>query len=236
MPALNEAAAIEAALQPLQVWRAHGVHVLVVDGGSTDATVSLARLLADQVIESQRGRARQMNAGAAAAPGEALLFLHADTTLPEGAPGAILAALGIQDPLPPTVFGQSVGKKAGPARAWGRFDVRILGQSPMLAVVAWCMNLRSRLSGIATGDQALFMTRAAYDAVGGFPDQPLMEDIEICRRLKRLGPPACLRLQAQTSGRRWEERGVWRTIFLMWRLRLAYFFGVSTEYLARAYR
>ena len=106
----------------------------------------------------------------------------------------------------------------------------------MLVVVAWCMNLRSRLSGIATGDQGIFMTRAAYDAVGGFPDQPLMEDIEICRRLKRLGPPACLRLRVQTSGRRWEMRGVWRTIFLMWRLRLAYFFGVSTEYLARAYR
>ena len=106
----------------------------------------------------------------------------------------------------------------------------------MLGVVAWCMNLRSRLSGIATGDQAIFMTRAAYDAVGGFPDQPLMEDIEICRRLKRLGPPACLRLHVQTSGRRWETRGVWRTIFLMWRLRLAYFFGASAEYLARAYR
>ena len=106
----------------------------------------------------------------------------------------------------------------------------------MLGVVAWCMNLRSRLSGIATGDQAIFMTRAAYDAVGGFPEQPLMEDIEICRRLKRLGPPACLRLQVQTSGRRWEVRGVWRTILLMWRLRLAYFFGASAEYLARAYR
>ena len=236
MPALNEAAAIEVALQPLQAWRSHGVHVLVVDGGSTDATVALARPLADQVIESQRGRARQMNAGAATAPGEALLFLHADTTLPEGAPGAILAALGMQDLHPPTVSGHSVSLKSGSAPAWGRFDVRILGRPFMLGVVAWCMNLRSRLSGIATGDQAIFMTRAAYDAVGGFPEQPLMEDIEICRRLKRLGPPACLRLQVQTSGRRWEVRGVWRTILLMWRLRLAYFFGASAEYLARAYR
>lgn len=236
VPALNEAAVIEAVLGPLQAWRAAGVEVLVVDGGSSDATVALALPLADRVIKAERGRARQMNAGAVAASGAALLFLHADTMLPEGAPGAVLAAICAQECLPPTVSGQAPGGPFDSMRVWGRFDVRIAGQSRMLPVVAWCMNLRSRLSGIATGDQAIFMLRAAYDAVGGFPDQPLMEDIEICRRLKRLGPPVCLNLQVQTSGRRWETRGVWRTIFLMWRLRLAYFFGVSVEYLARAYR
>ena len=154
--------------------------------------------------------------------GSVLLFLHADTVLPEAAPRAIIEALKPLEPHPP--------------RVWGRFDVAISGLPAMLRVVAWSMNLRSRLTGIATGDQAIFMTRAAFEAAGGFLDQPLMEDIELCRRLKRVSPPVCLRAKVITSGRRWEERGVWRTIFLMWRLRLAYFFGASPEYLAARYR
>ena len=158
-----------------------------------------------------------MNAGAAQASGDVLLFLHADTTLPEGADMAVLQAVA-----------------AG--AAWGRFDVAIEGRSPMLRWVAWFMNQRSRLTGIATGDQAIFVTRAAFQRLGGFADQPLMEDIELSRRLRALSPPACLRLRVHTSGRRWESRGVWRTIMLMWRLRWRYWRGASPEALARAYR
>lgn len=231
IPAFNEAPVIESTLRPLQALRAAGVEVLVADGGSTDATVALARPLADGVIEAPRGRARQMNAGAAQATGDALLFLHADTTLPEGAPGAILQALMAQDAHPPTVSGRPAAKNL----AWGRFDVVIVGAARMLRVIAAMMNLRSRVTGIATGDQAIFMTRAAFDAVGGFPDQPLMEDIEISRRLKRHAAPACLRERVTTSGRRWEARGVWRTMFLMWRLRLAYFLGTPAAVLAKRY-
>ena len=232
IPALNEAAGIAAVLAPLQAWRGLLCEVIVVDGGSSDATAALAQPLADRVITATRGRALQMNAGAQAASGTVLLFLHADTTLPEAAPTAILAALALADPLAPTVCGRlAISKKC-----WGRFDVTISGTSPMLGVVAWCMNRRSRLTGIATGDQALFMTRAAFDAAGGFPVQPLMEDIEMSRRLKRHSAPACLAARVTTSGRRWQQRGVWRTIWLMWRLRLAYFLGASPEYLAARYR
>ncbi len=159
-----------------------------------------------------------MNAGAAAAHADLLLFLHADTRLPSDALALVLAAL------------------AAPHRDWGRFDVRIVGRHPMLALVAAGMNLRSRLSGIATGDQAIFVRRAAFDAVGGFPAQPLMEDVELSRRLKRRARPVCLRARVETSGRRWEKFGIWRTIGLMWRLRLFYWLGVSPERLEKAYR
>jgi len=170
------------------------------------------------VVDAERGRARQMNAGAAAADGEVLLFLHADTQLPADADVAVRAAL------------------ADGRRAWGRFDVRIAGRAPMLRVVAGLMNLRSRLTGIATGDQAMFVRRQLFQRVGGFPDQPLMEDIELSRRLRALAPPCCLRQRVVTSGRRWETRGVWRTIFLMWRLRWRYWRGESPQALAEAYR
>ncbi len=232
IPALNEAAGIEAALARLQAWRGPECEVIVADGGSSDATAALAQPLADRVVTTARGRALQMNAGAQVATGAVLLFLHADTFLPEAAPTAILAALGLENPLAPTVSSHHAISK----RCWGRFDAAITGTSPMLGVIAWCMNRRSRLTGIATGDQALFMTRAAFDAAGGFPDQPLMEDIDMSRRLKRQSAPACLAAKVTTSGRRWEQRGVWRTIWLMWRLRLAYYFGASPEYLAARYR
>lgn len=218
IPALNEAAGIVATLQALAPLRERGAEVIVVDGGSRDATAELARPLADRVIDGPRGRARQMNAGAAAASSSSLLFLHADTRLPDRADALIARALAT-DPL-----------------AWGRFDVRIDGRSRLFPVIAALMNRRSRWSGIATGDQAMFMTRAAFEAAGGFPDQPLMEDIELSSRLKRLRAPVCLRERVITSGRRWEQRGVWRTIVLMWRLRLLYALGVSADRLAAWYR
>lgn len=219
LPALDEAGCIAATLHRLQPLRERGALVVVADGGSGDATVALATPLADRVLAAPRGRAKQMNAGAAACPdADLLLFLHADTRLPDNADALVHAALR-------------------QASSWGRFDVHIEGRSRWLPLVAAAMNLRSRLTGIATGDQALFMTRATFDAVGGFPDQPLMEDVEISRHLKRhAGAPVCLRASVRTSGRRWDRDGAWRTIMLMWRLRWAYWRGASPDELARRYR
>ena len=217
IPVLNEAAHIVAMLQALGPARDRGAEIVVVDGGSADQTIALATPLADRAIMSGRGRAIQMNAGAAVARGDVLLFLHADTRLPADANQIILNGLA----------------KSG--RAWGRFDVTIDGRHPLLPIVAAAMNGRSRLTGIATGDQAMFLTREAFNAAGGFPEIALMEDIELARRLKRFSPPLCLRARVTTSGRRWESRGVLRTMLLMWRLRLAYFFGAKPEDLARRY-
>ncbi len=217
VPVRNEAHGLaEFAAQILPLTQ-QGIELLLVDGDSSDATVAIARAAGLKVLPSQRGRAVQMNTGAAQASGEVLLFLHADPQLPANAVQAI--AQGLQKGL-----------------CWGRFDVRILGTSPMLPVVAAMMNLRSRLTGIATGDQAMFMTRDAFDAVGGFPNQALMEDIEMSKCLLRLSHPACLRAKVRTSGRRWESRGVWRTIFLMWQLRWAYWRGASASVLAQRYQ
>jgi rSAM/selenodomain-associated transferase 2 len=215
VPTLNEAPGIVATLAHLQYLRGLGHELVVADGGSIDGTPSLAAPLADRVIGAPRGRARQMNAGAAVAGGDALLFLHADSRLPADALPRIESALA--------------------AHAWGRFDVRIDGRPRLLCLVAALMNLRSRLTGIATGDQGMFVTRAAFAAAGGYPDQPLMEDIELSRRLKRLGPPACVRSRITTSGRRWEQHGLWPTILLMWRLRFDYWRGVPAERLAARY-
>ncbi len=219
IPALNEAATLSATLQRLQGMRGRGHELIVVDGGSTDGTAALAAPLVDRVVMSPRGRARQLNAGAAAARGDVLWFLHADTLAPEEADGDIADAL-----------------TAG--RVWGRFDVHLSGRHLLLKVVARLMNLRSCLSGIATGDQGIFVARVAFNRVGGFPDQPLMEDIALSRTLKRhAGRPACLSARPLvTSSRRWEQHGVVRTIVLMWGLRLAYALGVSPARLARLYR
>ena len=218
IPVLNEAAGVADAVQALAPLVARGAQLLLADGGSADDTLARVKACAARVISTQRGRALQMNAGARLATGGVLLFLHADTRLPANSDVVIAKALdsGVQ--------------------VWGRFDVRIDGRPRLLRIVAWLMNVRSRWSGIATGDQAIFMTRAAFDEVGGFPVQPLMEDIEISRRLLRLSRPACLRAQVLTSGRRWESGGVWRTIFLMWRLRFAYWRGIAPEQLAALYR
>jgi rSAM/selenodomain-associated transferase 2 len=216
VPALDEAADIVAALTALQALRAGGAELIVVDGGSGDATVALATPLADRVVAAPRGRASQMNAGAALAKGAVLLFLHADTRLPDDPLARIAAGLGERG-------------------AWGRFDVRIAGRSAWLPMVAALMNRRSRLTGIATGDQAMFVTGQAFRAVGGFPDMPLMEDIALSRRLLKLARPACLTARVTTSGRRWESQGVWRTILRMWGLRLRYFLGADPRQLARDY-
>jgi rSAM/selenodomain-associated transferase 2 len=222
IPVLDEEAAIGPALARLAPLRARGATVVVVDGGSGDRTVENARPSADAVLVAPRGRAAQMNAGARAALADpqvqALVFLHADTRLPEDADRAIAVACGTR------------------AEAWGRFDVRIEGRSPLLAVVATMMNLRSRLTGIATGDQCLFATRALFERIGGFPVQPLMEDVEFSRRARRVVAPVALRDRATTSGRRWERHGVLKTVLLMWRLRFAYFLGADPARLATAYR
>jgi len=216
VPVLDEAEGIAAHLSALAPLRANGAEVIVVDGGSTDATCELAEPLADRVVVAPRGRATQMNAGAALASGDVLVFLHADTRLPAQADRLIAAALTA-------------------ARRWGRFDVAIEGRHPLLPLVAGLMNLRSRATGIATGDQAIFVTREAFREVRGYPDIPLMEDIALSCALKRRSRPACIAQRVTTSGRRWERRGVVRTIATMWRLRLAFFLGASPRRLALDY-
>lgn len=215
VPALNEAARIRGCLEALAPLRGRGHQVIVADGGSSDATRALAAGHCDLVLEAPRGRASQMNAGARAASGDALLFLHADTRLPPGGDELIFSSLK--------------------SHAWGRFDVRIEGAHPLLPLVAAAMNLRSRLTGIATGDQAIFVTRSLFTAAGDYPDIALMEDIALSARLKRFGPPLCLKHRTTTSGRRWEKHGVLRTIVLMWRLRLAYWLGTDPAKLAPRY-
>ena len=217
VPTLDEAAHIEATLAALQPLRGGGGEVIVVDGGSSDGTVALAAPLADRVIAAPRGRATQMNAGARATAGDVLLFLHADTLLTARAAARIPAQL----------------EQAG--RVWGRFDVAIDGAGALLALVAAMMNARSRLTGIATGDQAIFVRRADFDAAGGFPEIPLMEDVALSKSLRRRTRPLCLRERVVTSARRWERRGALRTIVLMWRLRLAYALGADPRRLARLY-
>jgi rSAM/selenodomain-associated transferase 2 len=218
VPVLNEAAQLPDALDALLPLQRHGAEVLIADGGSDDGSVAIAEAAGMRVVRAARGRARQMNAAAALANGDVLVFLHADTRLPEGADTALAQAL------------------ADGRSCWGRFDVRIGGRHFMLPVISCMMNLRSRLTGIATGDQAMFVTRAAFTGAGGFPDQPLMEDIELSSRLLARSRPACLHACVTTSGRRWESKGVWRTMFLMWRLRWDYWRGVPAHQLAEAYR
>lgn len=229
VPMLNETVALPGLLAHLAGWRERGCEVVLVDGGSDDDSAAIAAAAGFRVLVGERGRARQMNAGARVCSGTNLLFLHADTRLPEAADALVRAALAGASPAQPA-------QAAADTPGWGRFDVQIEGRPLMLRVVAALMNLRSRLSGIATGDQAIFVRREVFEAVGGFPDQPLMEDIELSRRLLRVSRPACLRARVRTSGRRWEQRGVWRTIVLMWCLRWAYWRGVPAERLAEAYR
>ncbi|MGH8772546.1 MAG: TIGR04283 family arsenosugar biosynthesis glycosyltransferase, partial [Burkholderiales bacterium] len=192
-----------------------GVEVIVVDGGSGDNTSVIARELSDRVRAAPRGRATQMNAGAAVASGEALLFLHADSQLPYQADDLVLSALE--------------------SSRWGRFDVRLSGSHHVFRIIETLMNLRSRLSRIATGDHGIFVKRDTFFAQGGYPEIELMEDVALSKRLKRVGRPACLRQKILTSTRRWEEKGIMRTVVKMWILRLAYFLGASPQRLARIY-
>lgn len=215
IPALDEEAQLADTVASA---RAPGVgEIIVVDGGSGDATAHVASQHADLVLSAARGRAAQMNAGAAAARGDVLLFLHADTRLPPGFDAAVLDAL------------------ADPATASGRFDVRLMPSTLLLRAVAELMNLRSRLSGIATGDQAIFVRRGVFEAIGGFEPIPLMEDIALTRALKRRGRIACLHARVETSSRRWLRDGPLRTILLMWWLRFLYFCGVPPERLRERY-
>ena len=216
IPALNEADCILQTLQSLQAMREKGHEVILVDGGSQDSTVERARPLVDQVISAPACRARQMNMGAQQVHGQVLWFLHADTLVPANSDQLIFATLGTND-------------------GWGRFDVRLSGSHLLLRLVERLMNLRSRITGIATGDQGLFVTRQLFEDVGRFADIPLMEDIDLSKRLKSRAVPACIREPLVTSSRRWEQQGVLRTVLLMWYLRLAYFFGVPAERLATRY-
>jgi len=217
IPVINEEKAIRAQLSRLQVFRDTGHEVIVVDGGSEDASRSLAEMGADQFVLSEKGRATQMNAGARVATGDLLLFLHADTELPEDSIG---------------ILNRSVSDNE---IAWGRFNVRLSGRHVMFRVIETLMNWRSRLTGIATGDQAIFITKTLFDQAGGFIDIKLMEDIELCARLKKLAKPICLGERVTTSSRRWEKSGIFSTILFMWHLRLAYWLGVDPDRLVQKY-
>jgi rSAM/selenodomain-associated transferase 2 len=215
IPVVNEAGQLKAGLQALQPLR-NACQLLLVDGDSDDDSAKIAEPLVDQVLQSPRGRARQMNCGAAQAQAEILLFLHADTQLPNDALPRIL---------------QAVSK----GYQWGRFDVSFDSQQSIFRLIAFIMNWRSRLTGIATGDQAMFMTRQAFKTVGGFPEIALMEDIAISAQLKKQGKPCCLKARVVTSARRWQQQGIIKTILLMWRLRLSYFLGADPDTLVNRY-
>lgn len=217
IPVLNEAPAIVQALTALQPLRQAGHEVIVIDGGSCDDTTILSKPYADKIIQGQRGRGIQMNAGAKLARGEILLFLHGDTFLPKGADRLIIEGLSRK------------------GRNWGRFDVKLSGVHSLLRIIESLINWRSRLFQIATGDQAIFVKRELFETIGGFPEIELMEDIALSKILKKFGRPLCLRQRVNTSSRRWEEKGLFRTIFLMWFLRLAYFFKVNPKRLAKLY-
>jgi len=217
IPALNEADGIARTLEGLQAWRARGHEVILCDGGSQDGTQAAAEGLVDTITACPRGRALQMNAGAGLAKGRVLLFLHADTALPASGDASLRQAL----------------EESG--RDWGRFDIRLSGSGVLYRLIEGLMNLRSRLTHICTGDQAIFITRSTFLQIGGFSNIPLMEDIEISKRLKAVGPPVCLKERALTSSRRWEDHGPLRTILTMWALRLAYFLGCRPDRLERIY-
>lgn len=218
IPMLNEASQLPDLFAHLLPFQRAGCEIIFADGGSTDGSAMLAQVAGFNVVQSARGRSRQMNTGAAQASGDVLLFLHADTRLPQGASRLIFQGL--------------VDKN----RCWGRFDVCISGRPFMLRVVSRLINLRSRLTGIATGDQAIFVGRTVFEQVNGYPDQLLMEDVELCKRLKSFSRPAYIQHCVTTSGRRWEANGVWHTILLMWRLRWAYWRGTDAAELVRLYR
>lgn len=215
VPTLNESELVKPFLNSLQPLRQAGCEVIVVDGGSTDNTAMLATPLVDSVVHSEKGRARQMNAGAAQAHNDLLLFVHVDTILPTN-----LMELMTREEL---------------THSWGFFQVQLSGQHPLYRVIAFFMNVRSRLTAIATGDQCLFVGRDIFMKVGGFPNIALMEDVAMSKTLKQLTPPVIIADKVITSSRRWEQKGITKTIFQMWWLRLLYFLGVSPDRLVKTY-
>lgn len=216
IPTLNEEVGIITFLTKLQSLRPQ-CELIVVDGGSHDETVKVVEPFVDDVITSDKGRAIQMNVGAAMAGAPIVLFLHADTYLPND------AVENIQ---------QAIDK----GYSWGRFDISLFGQHKMLTIVAWLMNKRSRWTGIATGDQAIFVKKDVFDQVGGYADIALMEDIDLSAKLKGDSKPYCSRSKVASSGRRWVSFGIFKTISLMWWLRLRYFFGADPTELEELYR
>ena len=217
IPVLNEAEHIADTLVSLASYRSQGHEVIVIDGGSNDDTVSISEQYADRVLFSDAGRAMQMNSGIDEASGDALLFLHADTRLPADAVTKLIHA--VED-----------------GYFWGRFNVRLSGKHFMFRIIECMMNLRSCITGVVTGDQAIFVSHESIEIVGAYPRLPLMEDVVFSKRLRKLGWPACIRQQVVTSSRRWEDKGILRTMLLMWRLRLLFFLGVSADRLARQYQ
>jgi len=215
IPTLNESDSLPITLKSLQTFRHSRIEIIVVDGGSCDNTISIAAKLADKVFTANKGRAHQMNTGAEQAAGETLLFLHADAQLPDNA-----IPLIEQYVLP---------------KQWGRFNVRLDSPHWLLKANGWLMNSRSCLTGIVTGDQGMFVHRTLFEDIKGFPDIPLMEDIAISKKLKQYSRPICLKSKITVNTRYWDQHGVWRSILRMWWIRLAYFLGVPSEYLAKKY-
>jgi len=218
IPVLNEANNILQVLQPLQKHRGKNIEIVVVDGGSVDNTLELIGPYSDIVEIAEKGRSSQMNVGAKAACGDIYIFLHADTFLPNDFVECIEKAF------------------SGSCSSWGRFDISLSGSALSLRIIEFFINCRSRLTGIATGDQAIFIRAQVFHEFGGYQDIPLMEDVAISKTLKQKTPPLCLKDKVLTSSRRWEEFGIWRTVFLMWQLRLAYFFGVDPHHLVSKYK
>jgi len=216
IPVLNEEGSIKNLLQQLQVYRQHGHEVIVVDGGSIDKTISISELLSDKVITSKSGRAMQMNNGASEAKHDVFWFLHADTLIPGNAIDNIQQALTSQE--------------------WGRFNVKLSGKNILFRLIEKMINLRSCLSGVATGDQGIFVKRKIFESVNGYLNIPLMEDVALSKKLKNISAPVCLKSSLITSSRRWERNGILSTVLLMWRLRFLYWLGVSPDKLATQYK
>lgn len=216
VPVLNEEKNILNTLTALRNSCSKADEIIVVDGGSTDLSRTCAEPFCDIIISAERGRARQLNAGAAVAKHPILWFVHADTIVPE--------------------CGTATVQQTLENGHWGRFDVRFTSPRKIFSAIAFCINLRSRLTGVATGDQGIFVSREHFDRVEGFPEIPLMEDIDLSKALRAFGPPVCLTETVTTSSRRWERDGVMRTILLMWRLRFLHFIGTPPAKLARQYR
>lgn len=212
LPVLNESAGLAQCLAALPA----ETEIIVVDGGSTDDTADIAQRAGARLMTSSKGRALQMNAGALGARGDVLVFLHADTSLPIDFAGQMQSFLASES-------------------AWGRFDISLSGRHCAFRLIEFMMNGRSRLTGICTGDQAIFVRRSVFHQIGGYPAIALMEDIALSRRLKRIGRPWCCHSRVVSSSRRWERRGIARTVLMMWRLRLAYFLGAASERLAQRY-